>query len=71
MKAIGIVGSPRKQSNTDLLVEAVLAGIAAEGAETEKIYLTDLTIRPCEACGACRDCGVCVDLDLHKQLYII
>jgi multimeric flavodoxin WrbA len=47
---LGIVGSPRKGKNTDTLVERVLQGAASRGAEIEKIYLNDLSIRPCQAC---------------------
>ncbi len=50
MKVIGIVGSPRKGENTDLLVQAVLEGCARKGAVTERIYLDELSIRPCQAC---------------------
>jgi multimeric flavodoxin WrbA len=36
--------------NTDTLVDKVLEGAKSVGAETEKIYLNDLTIKPCQAC---------------------
>ncbi|WXG47331.1 MAG: flavodoxin family protein [Candidatus Atabeyarchaeum deiterrae] len=47
----GIVGSPKKSGNVDLLVSEVLRGAASQGAETHKIYLNDLHIRPCQSCG--------------------
>ncbi|MGC9530414.1 MAG: flavodoxin family protein [Candidatus Bipolaricaulaceae bacterium] len=50
MWVVGLVGSPRKRMNTDTLVSRALAGAQAEGAEVEKIYLDDLSIRPCRAC---------------------
>jgi multimeric flavodoxin WrbA len=50
MKVIGIIGSPRKGMNTDTLVTKVLEGALSYGAETEKIYLNDLEIKPCQAC---------------------
>lgn len=46
MKVVGIVGSPRKGGNTDVLVEAVLDGCERAGAQTEKIRLDDLEIKP-------------------------
>ncbi|MEA4853044.1 MAG: NAD(P)H-dependent oxidoreductase [Christensenella sp.] len=52
-KILAVVGSPRKGGNTDGLVDAVLEGAAAGGAETEKIYLYDLNI------GHCRECLYC------------
>lgn len=36
MKAIGIVGSPRKNGNTDTLVQAVLDGAKEACYQTEK-----------------------------------
>jgi len=50
VKVVGIVGSPRKGMNTDTLVTKALEGTISVGAETEKIYLNDLNIMPCQAC---------------------
>jgi len=50
LKVVGIVGSPRKGMNTDTLVTKVLEGARSVGAETEKIHLNDLEIKPCQAC---------------------
>jgi multimeric flavodoxin WrbA len=49
-KVTGIIGSPRKKMNTDTLVTSALAGARSAGVETEKIYLNDLNIMPCQAC---------------------
>jgi multimeric flavodoxin WrbA len=51
MKITGFVGSPCKNGNVDLLVSQVLEGAATQGAETCKIYLNSLRIRPCQSCG--------------------
>ena len=50
MKICGIVGSPNKNGNVDLLVSQVLKGASSQGAETHKIYLNDLNIKPCQSC---------------------
>jgi len=50
LKVAGIIGSPRKGMNTDTLVTRALEGTQSTGAETEKIYLNDLDIMPCQAC---------------------
>jgi len=55
VKAIGIVGSPRKNGNTEILTEHTLRAIAEEGLETELIRLAGLDIRPCNACMVCRE----------------
>jgi multimeric flavodoxin WrbA len=54
MKILGLVGSPRKGSNTDLLVNAVHDGATVTGFATEKIYLYDVDITPCIDCKACK-----------------
>lgn len=41
MKAIIINGSPRKNWNTDKALDKAAEGLAASGAETEKIRLYD------------------------------
>ena len=65
MKAIGIVGSPRKNGNTEILTGHTLQAIAEEGLETELIRLAGLDIRPCNACMACREEEICpVDDDV-------
>ncbi len=65
MKVIGIVGSPRKNGNTEILTAHALKAIAEEGLDTELIRLAGLDIRPCNACMACRDEERCpIDDDL-------
>ncbi len=53
MKAVGINGSPRKGGNTEILLEKVLAPLAAAGWETELIQLGGKPIRGCQACYKC------------------
>ena len=55
MKAIGIVGSPRKGGNTEFLTSYTLKVIEEEGIETEIIKLAGLDIRPCTGCLACKE----------------
>lgn len=55
MKVIGIVGSPRKNGNTEILTAHTLRAISEEGLDTELIRLAGLEIRPCNACMACRE----------------
>jgi multimeric flavodoxin WrbA len=46
MRALALLGSPRKQGNSDILAEEVLMGVREKNMDTEKIYLDDYTIRP-------------------------
>jgi len=65
LKAIGIVGSPRKNGNTEILTQHTLKAIAEEGLDTELVRLAGLDIQPCNACMVCRDEERCpIDDDL-------
>lgn len=52
MKVLGLVASPRKNGNSEILVKAMLASLPAE-TEKQIIRLPDLRINPCNACYAC------------------
>ena len=70
MKAIAIVGSPRKSGNTDILTRHALKAIKEEGIDTELISLADLDIKPCNACEVCQKEERCpIDDDLFP-IYI-
>jgi len=65
MKAVGIVGSPRKHGNSEDIARHMLKAIEAEGIETELITLAGRDIRPCMACFACEEEETCpIDDDL-------
>jgi len=73
MKAIGIVGSPRKSGNTEILTSHCLKAIAEEGIETELIPLAGLNITGCKACGYCfehpGECATKDDMEkIHKKM---
>ena len=53
-KVIGIVASPRHGGNTDLLIDAVLAGARAAGAASEKTHLGDVDLQFCLGCERCQ-----------------
>lgn len=48
MKVLGINGSPRIGGNTDILLEKAMEGARSKGAKTEKIFLNELNIAPCQ-----------------------
>jgi multimeric flavodoxin WrbA len=54
MYAVAISGSPRKKSNTEILLRRCLDGLQAKGIGGELISLRDKTIKGCRACDACR-----------------
>jgi multimeric flavodoxin WrbA len=46
IKILALIGSPRKQGNTDIMADAVLEGATSAGAIASKIYLDDHHVRP-------------------------
>ena len=69
LKVMGIFGSPRRGGNTDTLLEETLKGTEKEGAEVERLHLTDFTITPCKECHGCDQTGECVILDDMQKIY--
>jgi len=71
-KAIAICGSPRNGGNTETLLKRCLDRLAEGGVETELIQLRGKAIKPCTACGLCRERndGTCTikDDDFHPIL---
>jgi multimeric flavodoxin WrbA len=59
MKILGIVRSPRKDGNTEILVKEALASAREAGAQTELVSVVGKNITPYDACGSCGKTGVC------------
>ncbi len=73
MKAIGIVGSPRKAGNTEILTAHCLKAIAEDSIDIELVRLAGLDIKGCNACGYCFEhegkCSIEDDLQpVHKKM---
>ena len=69
MKIMAFVGSPRKGSNVDILMDKVIEGAQSKtDVEVEKIYLYKADIKNCNACGLCsplmgsKDCPINDDM---------
>ena len=58
-KVILLNGSPRKNSNTLMVLKECAKAIEAEEVETEIISLKDKNIQSCIACGTCAETGNC------------
>ena len=70
MKILALIGSPRKDGNTDLLVEQILEAGRAKGHTGEKLYLYDYRISPCVDCRQCKKGElVCCIKDGMQQIY--
>jgi len=68
MKILALIGSPRREGNTDLLVEQILEGSRTMGHTTEKLFLYDYTISLCVDCRNCKkgDYVCCVNDEMQK-----
>ncbi len=69
MKAVGIVGSPRKAGNTEILTAHCLKAMAEEGLKTELIRLAGLDIRGCSDCHYCSEHEGCSIKDDFQPIF--
>ena len=69
MKVLGIVCSPRRGGNTELLLQDSLAKAQEAGAEVELVTLAGKTIAPCDGCYSCRNTGKCHIKDDMQAIY--
>jgi multimeric flavodoxin WrbA len=69
MNVLGIMGSPRRQSNTEILLDKALEGARETGAGVEKVLVSKLKISPCLEIYACRKDGNCTIKDDMQLLY--
>ena len=67
MNILGIISSPRKNSNSAKIVNEVLRGAADQGAKTEVLNVNTLDLHGCQGCYKCKTeehCGT--DDDMQK-----
>jgi multimeric flavodoxin WrbA len=69
MKVLGIVGSPRKGGNTEIMVDEVLAAAKEAGAETDIFLVAGKNISGCDGCHGCFKAGACHIKDDMQSLY--
>ena len=68
-QVVGIVGSPRKNGNTEWVVRLALGIIEAEGFTTELVPLAGKTISSCQGCDTCKMTGDCAIKDDFQGIY--
>jgi len=69
VKALGIVCSPRKGGNTEILVREALAGAKESGAEVELLRVSDMNVAACDGCETCHQSGECRIKDDMQKVY--
>ena len=69
MNITAIYGSPRKDGNTDIFMNALVRGIREKGGSVNEVHLRNLTFSPCIECGGCDTTGKCVLKDDMLTVY--
>ena len=59
---LGIGGSPRKNGNTDILLNHIIKGVKQRNLAAEQILLRDYQFQPCIGCEKCRRDRICTGL---------
>ena len=70
-KVISIMGSPRKNKNTDMLLDTFTNGVLENEYSVKKVYLREKKISPCVACGYCEKTGECIIKDDMNEIYTL
>jgi multimeric flavodoxin WrbA len=66
MNVLGISGTPRKNGNSDILLQHALRPFEEAEWEVTLLRLSELTVKPCQACDLCALHGSCaIDDDMH------
>jgi len=66
---LGIMGSPRREGNTELLLSAFLEGVRRNGLQVRKLYVAEQGIAPCMGCRYCEREGFCKLSDGMDDVY--
>ena len=73
MNVLGISGSPRKKSNSHILLEHALQPSEEAGWSIKVLRLRNLTVKPCKACDYCKEhpgqCAIDDDMDLFIDAF--
>jgi multimeric flavodoxin WrbA len=69
VKILGIVGSPRRGGNTEILVRTALESASKKGAETEMILLSEKIVGPCDGCASCAKTKRCKTNDDFAEVF--
>lgn len=69
MRILGIVCSPRKGGNTEILVGEALEAAREAGSKIELFLVANKKIAPCDGCGTCEENGICKIEDDMQELY--
>lgn len=66
---LAIMGSPRREGNTELLLRAFLEGARRDGLEVRELFVAEEEIGPCRGCRFCEREGFCKISDGMDEVY--
>ncbi|WP_051309643.1 flavodoxin family protein [Desulfogranum japonicum] len=71
---VGFSGSPRKNGNSDIVMQTIMSGVNQEKIPAQYWNLTDIQFQGCIGCEKCRKTKICTGLidgmsALYPQLY--
>jgi multimeric flavodoxin WrbA len=69
MRILGIVGSPRIEGNTEIMVKEALDAARQRGAQTELVLAAEHDVNPCNGCMGCTESGECIIEDDMQGVY--
>ena len=68
-RILAVIGSPRRNGNTHILVSKIVEGAKAKGAVVDELFLGDLNIRECDGCHPCWKGKECSKDDDMRDIY--
>lgn len=63
LQVLAILGSPRRNRFSERLADRFLEPLERQGCTVRKLRVSELNVRPCTGCDACRHTGQCVIRD--------
>ena len=69
MNVMGISGTPRKKGNSEILLRYALKPFENNEWNVKIFLLSELEIKPCNACDSCRETGTCIINDDMQRIY--
>jgi multimeric flavodoxin WrbA len=69
MKIVAFLGSPRKEGNSELMLNEAIRAVEDEGHSVTLFRPSDMDISPCTNCGGCDETGECIIEDQMNEVY--
>ncbi len=69
IKITAFNGSPRRDGNTEILLNKCIEGVESQSSTVTVFNLNDMDILPCQDCSKCYETGECIYNDDMNQIY--